>query len=375
MERLAFGGALVTLLAASGKEVQLMASTRKKTPRLGRGLSSLMGTSSVVDGAAMKKSDLARTPEGSAAIEAREQVIAAASVLPPSASDRSPSADEGLGGVDSLRYLSIEVIKPNPHQPRRDFSDAGLRRLADSLKAEGLMQPIVVRPAGGGPLPAAVEDQAGGSFELVAGERRWRAAQLAGLDQIPAIVRELDDQQIAEWSLIENLQREDLNPIERAEAFRNLHQQFGLSHDQIAAHVGLNRATISNFLRLLGLSEDVRQLVREGLLSMGQARALAGLSDPQQQVFLAKQVVREGVSVRELEARIRRLSGIVQRSSGSERTRPVHLTDLERQIGQQIGTRVAIRQGRKKGAGRITIDFYSLGQFEGLLSRLGVKID
>ena len=251
------------------------------------------------------------------------------------------------------------------------------------------MHPIIVRPT-----PSAAKEQAtgrgdgsgpgGNGYELVAGERRWRAARIAGLKQLPAIVRELDDQQIAEWSLIENLQREDLNPIERAEAFNHLSDRFQLSHEQIAARIGLDRSTVSNLLRLLDLSEKVKRLVRDNLLSMGQARAVAGLSDADQQGWLSERAIREGLSVRDVEAAARRLMQGAPASAPSSKHRspessgagrPRHLKDIEQQIGQQLGTKVTIRPGRKKGAGRLTIHFYSLNQFDDLLSRLGVETD
>lgn len=233
------------------------------------------------------------------------------------------------------------------------------------------MQPIVVRAAG----------EASGRFELVAGERRWRAAKIAGLEQIPALVRDLDDQQLAEWALIENLQREDLNPIERAEAFARLGGQFAMSHEQIATRVGLDRSTVSNLLRLLTLAEPVQQLLRDDLLSMGQARALVGVADAGQQKSLAKQAVREGLSVRAVEQAARRLALAAGKGDASTPAavpmtpRSTHFKDLEQQIGEQIGTRVAIRTGRKKGTGRLTIEFYSVDQFDALLNRLGVTTD
>jgi ParB family chromosome partitioning protein len=199
------------------------------------------------------------------------------------------------------------------------------------------------------------------------------------LATIPAIVRELDDQQMAEWALIENLQREDLNPIERAEAFQRLTEDFGLSHERVAARVGLERSTISNLLRLLSLCDHAKQLVRDGLLSMGQARAIAGLSDSAQQKHVAELAVRRGLSVREVEKAVRGLAqghdaALTTRSSASG-GRSAYLADLEKQIGEQLGTRVAIRAGRKKGSGKLTIEFFSLDQFDHLLSRMGVQTD
>jgi ParB family chromosome partitioning protein len=243
--------------------------------------------------------------------------------------------------------------------------------LAQSIQSAGLMQPVIVRP---------IVDHADGPirFELVAGERRWRAAQIVGLDNLPAIVRPLDDRQIAEWAIIENLQREDLNPIDRAEAFQRLATQFNLSHDEIAGRVGLDRSSITNSLRLLGLCDDVRALVREGLVSAGQAKVLAGIANPKQQAHLANRAVKQEWSVRQLEQTARLLAG--NQGAGIE-TGPApktpalsaHLADLEQQIGQQLGTKAKIRPGRKKGTGSLTIEFHSIDQFDSLLAKLGVE--
>ena len=215
-------------------------------------------------------------------------------------------------------------------------------------------------------------------YELVAGERRWRAAQRAGLTSIPALLRDLDEQQSAEWALIENLQREDLNPIERAEAFQRLGENHGLSHDAIADRVGLDRSTVTNLLRLLNLAPGVRDLVRRNLLSMGHSRALAGLQDHERQVKLAEQALREGWSVRQIEAEVRSAG---QNASGSARSKPAakekaaYLIDLEKQIGEQLSTKVQIKAARKKGQGTLSIDFYSIDQFDELLAKLGVETE
>ena len=224
------------------------------------------------------------------------------------------------------------------------------------------MQPVVVRPVGKG------------GYELVAGERRWRAARTAGLERIPALLRELDDRQLAEWALIENLQREDLNPIERAEAFERLGDGFGLSHEEIAARVGLERSTVSNLLRLLRLAGPVREMVVREALSMGQARALAGVDSPAEQQMLAERAVKEGMSVRQVEAAVKTLrQGGEVKAPAKKALRAAYLDDLERQIGEQLSTKVQIKTARKKGAGTLSIDFYSIDQFDELLAKLGVE--
>ena len=320
-------------------------STKKNRPsRLGRGLSSLMATP----------------------VEVQPPAQTPASAIPSAALD--PAEQTGSGAdQQGLLHLATGSIQPNRHQPRQRFDPALIRALAESIKSEGVMQPIVVRPEPGSP----------GQYELIAGERRWRAAQEAGLDQIPALVRELSDEKAAEWALIENLQREDLNPIEKAEAFQRLGDQFGLSHQAIAERVGLERSSVSNLLRLLDLSDFIRDLIREKLLSMGQARAIAGLADASQQKAVAEHAVRDGWSVRQVEAEVQRLQTGAQPTNGKKpsRSNAPALTDLEKQIGEQLGTKVKIKAGRKKGGGTLSIDFYSLDQFDALLSRMDVKTD
>ncbi len=356
-----------------------MSTAKPRPSRLGRGLSSLMAQPVRVSVAAADPGTAEAAPPA-AAEKPVEQ-----SEPPPSTADASkrwppegsivPTASPGAG--PGLHFLPIRLITPNPHQPRQRFDPAALESLAASIRSEGLMQPIIVRPSPQNGDPGSNGDL---NYELVAGERRWRAAQLAGLDEIPAIVRKLEDHQLAEWALIENLQREDLNPIERAEAFRGLTERFGLSHADVAQRIGLDRSTITNMLRLLELDPSVRDLVRDGLLSMGQARALAGVVDAAAQRLLAQRVVAEGMSVRAVESAVKKSAALTSDGGASAVASPVarraaHLSDLEQQIGRQLGSRVRIRPGRKKGSGAITIEFYSLDQFDGLLSKLGVAAE
>lgn len=323
-----------------------MATKKNRPSRLGRGLSSLMATPVEVVPPTQSENTQAQAVADSSS----------ASVSP------TPSVPDAQG----LNHLAVTAIRANQHQPRQRFDPAKIRSLAASIKQDGLMQPIVVRPAA---------DETG-QYELIAGERRWRAAQEAGLTQVPALIREIDEEKAAELALIENLQREDLNAIEKAEAFQHLGDQFGLTHTQIAERVGLERSSVSNLLRLLDLSDFVRDLVRENVLSMGQARAIAGLADAVQQRGLAERAVREGLSVRQVEQEARRLQqpATTQGTKVPAFASPV-LSDLEKQIGQQLGTRVKIKAGKKKGAGTMSIDFYSLDEFDALLSRLDVKAD
>jgi len=331
--------------------------SRKRVPRLGRGLSSLMSAPVAVP---IAEPEAVVEPAAHGAVVPESSAATAVEALPASSEPISPG-----GG---LRYLPIDALSPNPYQPRQRFDDQTIAQLAASIKADGVMQPIVARPVGSG------------AFQIIAGERRWRAARAAGLDRIPAVVRDLDDRQAAEWSLIENLQREDLNPIDKAEAFKQLCDAHSLSHDQVAQRVGLERSTISNLLRLLGLSESVRDLVRQDLLSMGQARAVASLNDSKAQEALAARAVREGLSVRAVEQLARQLAGGGAAASpspssvGPTPARPAYLRDLEKQLAEQLGTRVHLAPGRKKGQGRLTIEFYSLDQFDAIVSKLGATV-
>lgn len=325
-----------------------MATKKPRPSRLGRGLNSLMATP--VEVAPPAPAD---APANPAAPEAS---------VSQTASNPAPPDHDPTG----LQHLSVSLIRANQHQPRQRFDPARIKSLADSIRADGLMQPIVVRPGQDSDSP----------YELIAGERRWRAAQEAGLTHVPALIREIDDEKAAELALIENLQREDLNAIEKAEAFQHLGEQFGLTHAQIAERVGLERSSVSNLMRLLDLSDFVRDLVRDNVLSMGQARAIAGLADAAQQRALAEKTVREGLSVRQVEQEARRLQQPATASAGgSVKSASPVLSDLEQQIGQQLGTRVKIKAGKKKGAGTLAIDFYSLDEFDALLGRLDVKAE
>jgi len=228
-----------------------------------------------------------------------------------------------------------------------------------------VMQPIVVR-----------QSEEGG-YELVAGERRWRAAGIAGLASVPALVRDLTDRQMAEWALIENLQREDLNPIERATAFRNLSDNHGLTQAQLAERLGLDRSTVTNLLRLLKLAPEVQTFVSQGTLSMSQARSIASIDDREQQIQLAENAIRKAWSVRETEEAVRRTNAAAADGPPLPQKAPApraaYLADLERQIAEQLSTKVKLKAGRKKGSGTLAIDFYSIDEFDQLMGRLGVS--
>ncbi|MEX1017942.1 MAG: ParB/RepB/Spo0J family partition protein [Phycisphaeraceae bacterium] len=354
-------------------------AAKKRPSRLGRGLSSLMAQPVPV-----KPDPQAEAATAAATVERAGQGSAASAPSSAQATAKGVSATV----ADGLQRIPVTAIRPNPHQPRHQFEPEALQRLADSIARDGIMQPIIVRPVGG---------EAGGAsggrggkggdiaYELVAGERRWRAAQLAKLEQVPALVRELDDRQLAEWALIENLQREDLNPIERAQAFQRLIDQFDLRHDEVASRVGVERSTVSNLLRLLNLDESVCDMLLRQTLSMGQARAIAGLSDASQQRLVAERAVRQGLSVRQVEQLVRQLvdperqggdgEAAGDAKAGGGKIRSAYLADLEQQLAEQLKTKVRIRPGRKKGSGTMSVEFYSLEQFDALMERLGVQTE
>jgi ParB family chromosome partitioning protein len=264
----------------------------------------------------------------------------------------------------------LAALRPNPYQPRRDFDQASLAELADSIRVHGIVEPIVVCPS---------KDGSGGHF-VVAGERRLRAAQLAGLSEAPCIYREVTRQEMLELALVENIHREDLNPMERATALRDMMVRFALTQQQVAERVGQPRATVANYLRLLDLCTEVQQMVRQGSLSLGHAKVLAGLAGQVgPQLALAGRCVSENLSVRQLEELVRQAQAgqaVQPQPPARERSqRPPYLLDVERQLTQVVGTKVAIKPGRAKHTGKIVIDYYSLEDFDRIAAALGVSIE
>ncbi len=271
------------------------------------------------------------------------------------AAARSETVPES-GATEILRQLSVESIERGRYQPRQDLREDSLQELAESIRAQGVVQPVLVRPLGGD------------RYELIAGERRWRAAQLAGLREVPAVIRDLPDRAAIAVALIENIQRENLNPLEEAAALHRLITEFELTHQQAADAVGRSRATISNLLRLLDLSEDVQRLVRERKLDMGHARALLPLP-PVLQREAALQVQLRGLSARETEQLVRRL----QQDDPAESS-PVKLPDpdihrFENDLAERLGARVRVRHGAS-GKGSVVIHYNSLDELDGILSRV-----
>jgi ParB family chromosome partitioning protein len=316
-----------------GTESARMSQAQKNKPRLGRGLNSLISVSELPVQAEVSTPP-ARLPES--------QPIAAMTQI----HDGQPLK------------VSIESIRPNPHQPRKTIKESAIAELAASMKTSGIIQPLVVRRSGDG-------------FELIAGERRWLAAKLAGLDEVPVVVRDVDSFAQAQMALVENIQREDLNPIERAQGYRVLMDQLGLTQAELAGRMGEDRSSIANFLRLLDLAEPVRNMVRDGRLSLGHAKILAGVADILDQQRLADLVVTQGMAVRNLEKLIQGQLTVAPKSKSTGTS--AHIQELEKSLSRQLGTRVQVRTA-SKGRGRLILYYTSLDQFDDMVARLGGKI-
>jgi len=257
--------------------------------------------------------------------------------------------------ADEVLHLPVGVIRQNRFQPRRAMAGDDFENLKASISREGILQPIVVRPAESG-------------YELIAGERRWRAAQELGLEVIPAIVRQADDQHALELALIENIQREDLNPIDRALAYRQLMNTFSLTQEEAAARIGQERATVANTMRLLELPADVQELVRSGLLAMGHARALLALKPADLISETAKRVVDEGLSVREVE----NLSSPKRRGRPRVRkSKAPEIVDLEDKLRTYLATKVEVMAGKRRG--KIVVEYYSSRDLDRIIERIGMR--
>lgn len=268
-----------------------------------------------------------------------------------------PEAVDGGAGpeVSSLREVAVANIRPNPHQPRHHFDEESLSALAASIRELGVLQPPLVRALGDG------------AYELIAGERRWRAAKRAGLTTIPVLVREADDLSSLEQAVVENLHRQDLNPLEEAAAYTQLIEDFSLTHDQLATRVGKSRAAITNTLRLFQLPPSIQRLVAEGQLSAGHARTLLGTPDRAFQESLAKRVVTEGLSVRATEEAVRARTGSLEgggprEGRGAPGLRQPGMHELEELLSEHLETRVRVEEGAKKG--RVVIEFADLDDLE-----------
>lgn len=325
--------------------------------KLGRGLGALIGEPVAVPLVA----------------EATSIVARATSSRAPSPAVADPAPDPAAGDARRLLLVGVDDIEPSPFQAREVFSPDAMRELADSIRAAGVMQPVIVRPL-------KSDAGAGTRYELIAGERRWRAARLAGLPAVPAVLATLSDEEAAQWGLIENVQRQDLGPLEKARAFARLADRFGLSHEQIARKVGIDRASVANHIRLLDLEPGTLELVQSGALGFGHARAMLPLAPGEARAALARTIAQQGWSVRRVERHVAEM--LEQQKTGaptaSARTRRApHSADLaliEKQIGERLGTRVRIRSRDDGRKGRLVIDYYSLDQFDGLMERMGVQL-
>jgi ParB family chromosome partitioning protein len=297
-------------------------SSRKRG--LGRGLDALLGASNAAKPAEADMGQGVTTPDASAADKA-------------------------------LKELPVDLIQRGKYQPRKDIEPESLQELADSIKVQGVLQPIVVRP---------ISDR---KYEIIAGERRWRATQLAGLDSIPAMIRDVSDEAAIAMALIENIQREDLNPIEEAASLQRLQQEFDLTQQEVASAIGKSRSTVANLLRLMTLREDVRRLVEHGDLEMGHARALLGL-EGNEQSHAARSVVGKGLSVRQTEALVRNL---LAKKDELEPEKPIdpNIRHLQDDLSQRLGARVQIKHSAK-GKGKLVLAYNSLDELDGILSHI-----
>ena len=314
-----------------------MSKISKERPRLGRGLSSLMSVSPPPT----VEVESSVTPS-----ETVNSVTEISSVIP--------------AETNASLNVSLSKISVNPHQPRRSFSEESLQALASSLKSTGMIQPIVVRAIDGG-------------YQLIAGERRWRAAKLAGFETVQIIVRDVDGYTQAQMALVENIQRENLNPIDRASAYQILIKQLGVTQAELATRLGEDRSSIANHLRLLDLEPKVQAWVIDGNISLGHAKILASIGDPNEQIRIAGLCVEQGLSVRNLE----RLLSNQTETAKTPATPSVspHVLDVEKSVARQLGMRVQLKQQGGKGKGRLVIHYASLDQFDELLQRLNIKLD
>lgn len=328
--------------------------------KLGRGLGSLIPVPIPAKPVAVPDHVTVPARESSGAGSAAATPVGAAPVVEVKATN-TPRNAESHGAV----MLPIRSLQPGKYQPRGGFDPAALEALAASIERAGLMQPIVVRP-----LATRV-----GAYEIIAGERRWRAMDRLGHTEVPAIIQQVDDARAAELALVENLQREDLNPMERAVALRRLGDEFGWTHQELASRIGIDRATVTNLLRLNELDSGTAAHVRTGQLTLGHAKVLLGVGEVPARRAFAERAVTEQWSVRQLEAAIREV--VVPRGTRTPGRKggasSAHLADLRRQLEEHVGTRVDLRLGRKKGAGELRIQFFSLDEFDGLMQRIGFK--
>lgn len=276
----------------------------------------------------------------------------------PKKAETSGIKKEEQAESSSETLVKITMVEPNRDQPRKNFDEDALQELADSIKQFGLLQPILVQ-------------QRDGYYEIVAGERRWRAAKLAGLKEVPVIIRNLTEQEIVEISLIENIQRENLNPIEEAQAYKKLLTEFNLKQDEVAERVSKSRAAVTNSMRLLKLSDEVQQMVISDMISTGHARALLAIEDADEQYALAQRIFDEKLSVRDIEKLVKSIGKPAKEKKEKEKNESLEAVyqDIQEKLKQRLGTKVAV-SGKGDGAGKIEIEFYSHDDLERILDTL-----
>ena len=260
---------------------------------------------------------------------------------------------------DSFQKISIDSISPNPYQARTVWNEHELAELTESIKANGIIQPILVRPIGTG-------------FQLIAGERRLRAAELASLTSVPALVRRASDEQLQEWALVENIHRVDLNPIERAKAYHEYISTFSLTQAEAAERLGEGRSVIANYIRLLDLPAEIKQMLADCQLSMGHARAILALPTDELRRKLANRAMAGRLSVREVERLVRKYLAGTGQIKTMVRSKPPHILDIENKLAGQLGTKVSIETRKSGQRGRVIIEFYSLDEFDGIMERIGL---
>ena len=262
---------------------------------------------------------------------------------------------ESLTKAESVEHIHVKSIKANPYQPRKTFDEAAIQELSASIKEHGVLQPIILR-------------RTGTTYEIVVGERRFRAAQIAGLEEVPAIIRVLTDEETMEWAILENLQREDLTPIEEAEAYHSLMDNLSLTQEQLAFRLGKSRPHIANHVRLLSLPEKIRNYISDGKLSMGHGRTLLGLRKKEQILLVAEQILKEGLNVRQLEKLVQKLNDDVPRETKKEKKQDLFLAERESNLRDYFGTNVTIKKTKSKG--KIEIEFFSEDDLERILELL-----
>lgn len=255
-----------------------------------------------------------------------------------------------------VKEIKIQDIDPNIDQPRKDFDEESIEELVKSIKEHGILQPILLKP------------NSNGRYTIIAGERRWRAARLAGLDRIPAIIRDIDDSEMLILALVENLQREDLDPIEEAEGIKRLMEECNLTQEQLAQKLGKSRPAIANALRLLSLSDKIQSYLKENKITTGHARALLAIEDEQTREEIALQIIEKGLSVRETEKLIKRLKEGDKPKKEQKKEKPSYLIDIEEKLEETLGTRVLITQGKRKGV--IEIEYYNNDDLERIMDRI-----